>query len=426
LITLGLFGGFVSLLVAYLLVLANLSRTPWNKTMYVELDRLFQNQIQEGGEEGELPTTTGNNSRLNICERCGTSASIRELFSGRGGSIVLCAGCVGYKLMLRFMPGLMFLLPSSFLCWYFGIGSSLYLPELFSGIGMLMMVGVGLMMLIWNRPVFPFIIACRPTPDQNEEGDHFQRLQRVLDPQSTQLLNSSSISESHCKSLQGILQDEEEILWIQRVPFSIFIKRHYDLQLLVWSFIAVPAMWGSIGLLSLLYERSITDIAFGVWVTIFVLVFSTPYIVAAVLKCKVTYVLTNLRAMRINSTILFNTRVYSFPYHRMELLYILNLPDSPTSIPTTAMAPSSSSTPPDPTGEVSKGKVGWSLWPDEDSFSTLEFVANTVEGTYLPLLSSFCSLSHVFSSFIHNKKSGTPNNSTPSGGQKCLCFNTRN
>jgi hypothetical protein len=68
-----------------------------------------------------------------------------------------------------------------------------------------------------------------------------------------------------------------------------------------------------------------------------------------------------MRAMRVNSTMLFSTRVYSFPYHRMDTLYLLNFPNTPADSPTS-------------------GKVGWSLWPDEDSFSHFEFVSNTLEG----------------------------------------------
>jgi len=64
----------------------------YNQTMVVQVERLFDHSIQEGtGDTPAQPT------RLEICERCGTSSHLRELEATRGGSVVLCSGCIGFK-----------------------------------------------------------------------------------------------------------------------------------------------------------------------------------------------------------------------------------------------------------------------------------------------------------------------------------------
>eukprot|EP01102_Stenamoeba_stenopodia_P013938 TRINITY_DN457_c0_g4_i2.p1 TRINITY_DN457_c0_g4~~TRINITY_DN457_c0_g4_i2.p1 ORF type:complete len:614 (+),score=93.43 TRINITY_DN457_c0_g4_i2:232-1842(+) len=362
-ITMIVFGGFLIAVLLYLIVLGNLSRSPWNKTMVVQLERLFEQNIQEGS--GDVPAPP---NRLEICERCGTSSHLRELDAARSGSVVLCAGCIGFKLMLRFTPALLFTVPAAFMCINFDLGGSIFLAEAICGVGIFIILVVVTMMLVWNRQCFRYMISCRASPNQDEEGARFQRLQRVLDTQSTNLLASVS-SAAHRNAIHALLQDDEEIVWLQKVPFSLFVKHNYDFQLLMWSFLIIPALWGVIGVLSLLYERGREDVAFGLWVTGFVVVFSAPYLIAAFLRCRVIYVITNLRVMRINTTMLGNTRVYSFPYHRMSVFYVLIfpnaliIPETPTQTPT----------------ETQRGKIGWSLWADEDTFTCFEFVPNVNE-----------------------------------------------
>jgi len=72
--------------------------------------------------------------------------------------------------MLRFTPGLLFTLPAAFMCINFNLGGSIFLAEAICGVGFFIVLAVLAMMLIWNRPCFRYMIACRPAPDQDEEG----------------------------------------------------------------------------------------------------------------------------------------------------------------------------------------------------------------------------------------------------------------
>eukprot|EP01103_Thecamoeba_quadrilineata_P002963 TRINITY_DN12802_c0_g1_i1.p1 TRINITY_DN12802_c0_g1~~TRINITY_DN12802_c0_g1_i1.p1 ORF type:complete len:525 (+),score=101.64 TRINITY_DN12802_c0_g1_i1:86-1660(+) len=292
---------------------------------------------------------------LHICERCGTSHQVQEL-SDSEGTLVICPGCLCYKMILRSLPAQAFFLPSAFMSWFFGLGEEIFLVQIACGMSLLMVLAVVLVIAIRNPEAIAFIFSRRPKPDNGGEGE-WERLNRVLGEKATALLDTAY--DKHRKPIREILIDEEDILWLERVSFSRYIKNNHDFQIWIWAFSGLPLMWGAIGLFFILSEIEYHhrwDLVFGIWITAFVVLLSGPVLISFLVKCRVTYVLTNFRALRVNSTLFwFSNRVYSYPYHRMFYLHTLKFPYS------------------------EEGKVYWQLPLEQDGFCSLEYVSNVNE-----------------------------------------------
>lgn len=351
---------FVVLVLTLLIVLAlaaalgNLYRTPWNTTLNTNLDTMHIKELQIGTPDDITATPVP----VAICERCGTTAHVHEFLTpSRRSTIMLCAGCVCYKLILRTFPPHLFIMPSAYLCWFFGIGDPLPLLEILCGLSLFVVFLVVLTTLLWNKPALSFIFTRRRTPDKGE-GPSWQPLSRVLDPKSSDLL-ARCTRPKHKSAIESILFEEEEILFLEGISVWQYFKRNYDFQMLLWCFASVPVVWGAIGLFFLFGTQVNEDVIFGVWVTLFVIFLSAPYVISTILKCSVTYVLTNARALRVNTTLFGKNRVYSYPYYRMKVLYVFNY------VVNDAIS--------------SEGKLSWVWEGDEDSFTCFEYAANIQE-----------------------------------------------
>eukprot|EP01104_Vermistella_antarctica_P011050 TRINITY_DN302_c5_g1_i1.p1 TRINITY_DN302_c5_g1~~TRINITY_DN302_c5_g1_i1.p1 ORF type:complete len:524 (-),score=137.64 TRINITY_DN302_c5_g1_i1:53-1624(-) len=348
-------------------IMLNLYRTPW-ATAEAEVMDVFYDWEEPTVEEPEETLADD----VNMCERCGTKRNVNALYVP-GATLMLCAGCVCYKDSLRAFALYAIVFPLTFLVWFTGIDASeagAVLVYVLCTLCLCVFFFIGIL-VTWctNSEAFQFWFSRRERVSKSAKDDdldggggRFQRLERTLPPEQQALIDCAK-HKRHAKALRLILHDNETIEWVEAVPVWRYVRNNHNFQSMLWLVCCIPFVWGGEMLFLFLAADDVDNdtisylsILLSLVVTLPVLCLIIPWTCAMLVKTRVTYALTNKRALRINSSLFwFASRVYSYPYSRMLLLATQVYP-----------------------GGGTEGKVMWLPNVEgEEAFLGFEYVANT-------------------------------------------------
>eukprot|EP01101_Sappina_pedata_P007550 TRINITY_DN4023_c0_g1_i1.p1 TRINITY_DN4023_c0_g1~~TRINITY_DN4023_c0_g1_i1.p1 ORF type:complete len:516 (+),score=173.91 TRINITY_DN4023_c0_g1_i1:56-1603(+) len=340
----------LSILSVYILIVANLYRTPWSSSMTISLDDNHFNSDSLLQFQEESPDV------LDVCERCGNDSDLHEVSKTSTGVLVLCAGCICYKTFLRSILPQVFLIFSAFIGWFFGFAMDFFLIDVEIAMCLFLQLFIFVITAIRFPSIFKYIFSLRQSSSSGEGDSKFLRLNRILGDKTNSFIEKAH--KSHIKPLKDILIDGEEILWLEPVSLKSFLKHNRSFHIMLWFICGLPLMWAVIGAYYALkgFHWDCHVMILGLLITIFAFALLLPILVSSLVKCRVTYAVTNYRALRVNTTpFWFANRVYSFPVFRMSFLHIFTFPNS------------------------FEGKVSWLVETDEDAFTQFEYVTCTSE-----------------------------------------------